>query len=1245
VKNFLFKIFNSPFARYFLLAFSLLLIFISFKLYSSGYATESNDEISNRVQHYLTENDRLCNEQLNQTEAYILDHDVHELFHVPASYQGIGVFVYKGDSLAYWNNSRLGLNRHLQNSYLRNKVIKLGNFWLRLLCRPMAGSPYTIISGYVIKREYPFDNEYVQNGFDPALKLHEKTSITFNEEDQSGIPVYDHTREGKFLFTLVLPENEKAVSDTAMLTMAMMMAAGILLLILFIKLECDNLEKLIGVFPAAHLFVLTLFGLRYLTLYMGFPAVFTQFPLFQPELYAASFLFPSLGDFMINILLLFIVCYHVYNKSNQFNFDSIAAKTVRYSAALPLFLIVAVYPVFINTMISGLIRDSGINFNVNNIFDLSVYSILGITMIGILFFSFLLMAVTLVIAAVKMQMKWFWPAAAFTVSFILLLIFNPYNEKTDLLITGWPYLMLMLVVGVHYRGGKIFSFNSVVVLLIIFSWYTAHSVTKYSEEKEWENRKLIMAGFATDEDPNTELRYADMEADLLQSDLILQPFQSNSKFNKLEFDRAIEEDFFKGSWSDYDIQYYLFNKDSTPLGIEGFAPIRDFKELDEVIRTNGLSSAFNPNIYFIYNSVHKLSYVIKLPVTIRTEQPVGFLFCELRSKKIPEDIGFPELLLDKPAKSGGRINVIRNYSFARYIDGMQVARFGQYNYSLTDKTYLTHDTGAEYFSFSEGNFKHMCIRPNERTLVIMGMPEENFISKATTFSYLFTLLCLLLLTGMLIRQISSGNTNFQLTLQGKIQFLLVCVLLFSLVLFGIGTRYFVSGQYEEKNKRIISEKLQSVRIEVSHKVGNEKALGYDLQNYLSYILSKFSNVFITDINLYNVKGELIASSRPKIFTSGLLSSQMDPQAYHLLSELARSEVIQEEKIGSMNYLSGYIPLLNNDGKLLGFVNLPYFSKQSVLRSEYSSFLVAIINIFILLFAISLLAALFVSNWITKPLRVLQQNLAAMQLGKSNKKIEYKGNDEIASLVNEYNIKVTELEKYASELARSERESAWREMAKQVAHEIKNPLTPMRLTVQHAQRSLKKEDPDYETKMEKFTNTLIEQIDTLSHIANEFSNFAKMPKAVNEELDLVQILESTVELYKETPGIRVRFNKGELNQVIISGDKEQLLRVAGNLIKNAIQSIPDHQEGKVDVYIKSKDNNFIFEVRDNGTGIDPEKIDKIFTPNFTTKSTGMGLGLAMVKNIVESSGGRIWFETSQGHGTSFFVMMKGVEIIV
>lgn len=1236
MKNFLSILNKKAVYRYLLLIISLLLIKGGDYLYKKNYAEESPENIEKRINDYLRVNDDVSSKEINNTIDVINEFGYTELFKKELIFSN-AIYVYKNDSLIYWSNNHIGLNRYLQHSYTRNKVVKLGNNWLRLLSKNISDKKITVVAAYLVKREFPFRNEYINNGFNQSLRISEEATLSLGE-NSDGINIYTDSKKSKFLFSIALPKNEKVISRPALLTLALFIGLGFILFIAFLRLECAYLEKYIKVFPSVLLFVLTLIGLRYLTLYSNFPKAFTEFELFQPTLYAASTLFPSLGDFMINILIIFYICYHIYNKSAQFNLTLIQLQTVKMTSLFPLFAIVTLYPLIINNMIAGLIQDSNINFNVNNLFDLSGYSILGITLIGILFYSMLLIADVFVATAVKLNIKNYIYASFIGLGLIITLVYYNTTNNFDWLVILWPWVMLSIMGWIHYRKGKIFSFNNVVLFLIIFSWFTAHVVTKYSHIKEWENRKLIMNSLATDEEPNTELRYADMEADLLQSEILQEPFNKKGKFNKLDFDQEMEENFFKGYWTAYDIQYYLFDKDSLPLGIEGFAPIRDFDELDDIIDKNGISSNFNANIYFIYNSFNKLSYVIKLPIALRGGKPSGFLFCELRSKKIPEDIGFPELLLDKADKSGGKNDQIRKYSFARYVDGMQVARFGEYNYSLTSETYSNENIKDEYYSFTEGNYVHMCLRPNSRTLVVMGLPQESFISRATTFSYLFTLLCVLLLVGMVIRNISIGNTSLQLTLQGKIQFLLVCVLLFSLVLFGIGTRYFISGQYAEKNKRIISEKLQSVRMEVSGKVGNENYLDHDLQNYLAYLLEKFSSVFITDINLYNTRGELLASSRPKIFTAGLLSTQMEPNVYHQLLHLSKSEVIQEEKIGNMNYLSGYIPLLNKNGKLIGFINLPYFSKQSVLRSEYSSFLVAIINIFILLFAISLLAALFVSNWITKPLRILQQSIGAIQLGKRNQPINYKGNDEIASLVNEYNIKVEELEKYAGELARSERESAWREMAKQVAHEIKNPLTPMRLTIQHAQRSLKKDDPDYSEKLERFTNTLIEQIDTLSHIANEFSNFAKMPRAVNEELDLIQILASTVELYKETPNMEIRFHNGNLTTAPVFTDKEQILRVTGNLVKNAIQAIPDGKEGKVDVYVKSQDEGFIFQVKDNGSGIDPEQIDKIFTPNFTTKSTGMGLGLAMVKNIVESSGGKIWFETSQSSGTSFFVYL-------
>jgi signal transduction histidine kinase len=482
----------------------------------------------------------------------------------------------------------------------------------------------------------------------------------------------------------------------------------------------------------------------------------------------------------------------------------------------------------------------------------------------------------------------------------------------------------------------------------------------------------------------------------------------------------------------------------------------------------------------------------------------------------------------------------------------------------------------------------------------------------------------------------SFSINFS-SFSNKLQLFLVSFILFSITLFGVGTSYYISLQYKQKNYKAISEKLRSVIIELEGKIAGYEKLNPELRDYITFYLIKFSNVFYSDINLYNTNGELIATSRQEIFNIGLQGTQMNPEAYNQLSILKNTEYVHEERIGKLNYLSGYIPLYNNKDQLLAYLNLPYFAKQNELEKELSTFLVAIINVYVLLFVLSIIIAFLFSAYLTKPLRLLREKIAGVELGKTNELLEWEGEDEIGRLVKEYNRMVIELENSVEKLAKSERESAWREMAKQVAHEIKNPLTPMKLSIQHLKRAFDDNAPDLNKRVEKTTQTLVEQIESLSHIASEFSNFAKMPVTNNKNILPQIILKNVVLLYEESENIEIIYSSDKASQTAqIIADHDQVNRVFNNLIKNAIQSIPENKKGIINVSATVKNKLLFIKISDNGSGIPNELIDKIFTPNFTTKTTGAGLGLAMVKNIIENSKGKIWFETAINKGTTFFV---------
>jgi nitrogen fixation/metabolism regulation signal transduction histidine kinase len=329
-----------------------------------------------------------------------------------------------------------------------------------------------------------------------------------------------------------------------------------------------------------------------------------------------------------------------------------------------------------------------------------------------------------------------------------------------------------------------------------------------------------------------------------------------------------------------------------------------------------------------------------------------------------------------------------------------------------------------------------------------------------------------------------------------------------------------------------------------------------------------------------------------------------------------------------------LPFFNSDGKLLAFVNLQHFGQQQELESQIQQFLVAIINVFMLLLAISVILAIVMSNWVTKPLRFLQTNLSLIQFGKKNQIINYDKNDEIGILIREYNTKLVELEQTADQLAKSERESAWRDMAKQVAHEIKNPLTPMKLSIQQMMRVFEKENPAAKEKVDRLANSLIEQIDGLTRIANEFSNFAKMPSPVLENVELIQTIKNVISIF-EQEGVSILFD-ANVPVLEMNADKDQIIRAINNLLQNSIQAFDSNENGVIKIKLEVQETICKITISDNGKGIPEDRQNKVFVPYFTTKSTGTGIGLSITKQIIENHNGKIYFESKENSGTFFYI---------
>lgn len=396
------------------------------------------------------------------------------------------------------------------------------------------------------------------------------------------------------------------------------------------------------------------------------------------------------------------------------------------------------------------------------------------------------------------------------------------------------------------------------------------------------------------------------------------------------------------------------------------------------------------------------------------------------------------------------------------------------------------------------------------------------------------------------------------------------------------------------------------------------------------------------INIYDLEGSLLITSKSGLqiqdadecIKAHILNALNNTIEFNSEAEVAMHRYVDKHEENGEIFQSSYTFILDNKSKPLAILNIPYLEKDDFLDKELEEFLTRIGYAFALVLLMAIVIAFLLSKYITKSLKTISDKINATRLEKRNEKIEVNDtSEEISTLVNSYNSMIDELEESAIQLAKSEREQAWREMAKQVAHEIKNPLTPMRLTVQNFQRKFDPEDPNIRTKVDEYSKTLIQQIDTMSAIASAFSNFAKMPAQQNETLNIVKIVKLALDIFNED---YIVFS-AESESVIAKLDRTQLIRVVTNLVKNAIQAIPDTKTPEIKVDVYTTDNNAVIAVTDNGSGVAEENKEKVFEPKFTTKTSGMGLGLAMVKNIVETYNGSISFETEKGKGTTFKVM--------
>ncbi|MFN5794903.1 MAG: ATP-binding protein, partial [Bacteroidota bacterium] len=888
-----------------------------------------------------------------------------------------------------------------------------------------------------------------------------------------------------------------------------------------------------------------------------------------------------------------------------------------------------------SVLISSLVKDSVINFDLSNFYRLSEFSFIGIFITALIFFTFFTIAsfITNQVSHAETNRDFFLVTFSISASIFLLLYFLDY-QNYRIIYFSTAYIFLHWIFEKEFFEKEYFSRS--IIYILLFAFWGSQILTYESSEKKSILARNFSDKIASEKDNIAEYLFPEIINKITKDELFQTPFTYNEKLNQTKV-KKIREKYLSGYWEKFDVKIYVYDTLCRILTKSSNAEIERI-DFFEKIYTRSENFSGTPNLYYIPAKGKEdkgLLATIKLTFSEQGVTNIQNLFIEFSSKLNSEEIGYPSLLVDKDFIFSDDYN---QFSYCKYKDGKLVplSKDIDFKYNLTNDFLKKVEVKNGYFKYK--NYNHYINKTSKNTFFLVSYPLFSFSQRFNFTSYLFLIYGICFLLFLLLRgKIKNLILDFQ-TLNTRIRWVVILSVFLALTSFGGATILYFNNYFEQESRNKISGKLQNMIMDIGIKFGDETKLSPQNGDYYNYLLSKLYNVFGTDINVFDSNGLLLASSRIKVFEEGILSNVMHTLAYKKMALENESEYVNNEFIGQLNFVSIYVPLFNNENQLLGYIQLPFFNQQQEIQKEILNLVVTLVNIYVLLFVVSGLFSVWLANRITEPLKILKQKFSILSLAKTNDLISYTKKDEIGTLISEYNKMVMALSESVQRLAQSEREGAWREMAKQVAHEIKNPLTPMKLSVQYLQKSLKEDPNNWPKKFDKVSITLIEQIEALNNIANEFSNFAVLPKINLTKINIVNFLEITIHLYQNTPNVVMHFeNKIKSKNVLVEADREQMLRVFNNLIKNAIQATEKCDSGKIELECSlTKDKNVLIKITDNGIGIEEVNFEKIFVPNFTTKSAGTGLGLAMVKNIVESFGGKVYFESQINRGSTFFI---------
>ena len=1032
-------------------------------------------------------------------------------------------------------------------------------------------------SWYVVKKYSRGDQKIIagllvrsKQGVSKKLKLAKEMELGLVED---GGDVVISGKNGEPLFTL---SEDVSTKQTMNVTTLSWLAVAFAFLTLIVFLNRKKRAWAFGIYFAGITLV-SIISCR-LGTYVSDSVEF-----FSPSLYADNAVFSSLGTLLFINLYISLLGIGVYTIRRSFlNFVRHRHGWKKGILIFAVSLIPVAFFCYINFTLRSLVVNSSIVVELYRITELSLYSLLCYVSYALLFFVLMLLC----------------------------------------------QMCLSMVARVRFLFNKKNTFAYILAVSVYILSTVAY--LSFAKEKSWS--RLAANRVSVERDLSLELELKAIEAKLAK-DPITPVMMTQPSENLKMLEQRFSELYFQNIRQKYIINLTLCRPNESLQMGQMVVDCQGY--FDAVLNQhNAVPIADGSNFFYLSNYNDRVGYIGVFHY--QTGDNEINLYMTINPRFVDKPAGYPSELSDYSQNSN--LSMPANYSFAKYNAGRLIFYDGAYDYPV----FLGAIDDGETVMRKE-SYVHFVHKVSDDDIVVISRPGRTIFPYIVSLSYLILFLCGFFFLALVLRR--SGrwmkfsvpkSRKVKRSLRKKMNSLITALLVVSLVAAGMGSVWFSINYYKSNLFSSLDDKIQTVHKAIAQYCTYASSYTDINSNDMFQAMDRLANETRCDINIYDPHGKLIRSTKQELFQKYILSSRMNAAAYSDLIFNTRSQVINKENAGGIDYFSLYSPIFNDNGKLIAIVNIPFFAKYSNLSGDISSVVATIINISILLLILALFLVHAISTSITRPLYQISEKMLAMNISDKPEHINYDKDDDLGSLVASYNKMADSLAEGTRQMAQAEREKAWSDMARRIAHEIKNPLTPMKLSIQRLIHLKARDAEGWQDKFDDISKSILEQIDILSDTASEFSSFAKFYVEDISVINLCDIIKEQQTLFDTNDNVRVLFAHSS-EECYVNARKGQIIRVLVNLISNAIQALESSNSqsiGFVRVSLAQDGKFYVISVEDNGNGVKEEDMPKLFTPNFTTKSSGNGLGLAISKSIVEQSGGEIWYSRSELGGADF-----------